>query len=107
MDSELQPLGVPLNPIEETPESPKRENWDNDIEYILVWLGYALGYGALWLLPYLFIVNGGILFLIQYTCAVLFLVVPMITLENSLGQYTGSSVLNQFRMVSKKWKGIT
>jgi SNF family Na+-dependent transporter len=107
MDSELQPLGEPLTAIEETPEAPKRDNWDNDIEYILVWLGFAVGYGALWLLPYYFIVNGGILFLVPYICAMLFLIVPMITLENSLGQYTGASVLNQFRMVSKKWKGIT
>jgi NSS family neurotransmitter:Na+ symporter len=107
MNSELQPLGAPLNAIEETPEAAKRETWDNDIEYILVWLGFAVGYGALWLLPYLFIANGGILFLVPYFCAMLFLIVPMIILENSLGQYTGASLLNQFRMVSKKWKGIT
>jgi SNF family Na+-dependent transporter len=106
MNSELQPLGATLNAIEETQEAPKRESWDNDIQYILVWLGFAVGYGALWLLPYLFIANGGILFLVPYSCVMLFLIVPMITLENSLGQYTGASLVNQFRMVSKKWKGI-
>jgi SNF family Na+-dependent transporter len=50
--------------------------------------------------------NGGILFLIQYFCAVVLMMIPSIILENALGQYTGASVLNQFRMVSKKWKGV-
>ncbi len=57
-------------------------------------------------MPYLIYDNGGIIFLIPYSCAVVLMIIPSITLENSLGQYTGASVLNKFRMVSKKWKGI-
>jgi SNF family Na+-dependent transporter len=89
MNSELQPLGASLNAIEETPDGPKRESWDNDMEYILVWLGCAVGYGALWLLPYVFIANGGILFLVPYFCAMLFLIVPMITLDKLSGSVHG------------------
>ena len=103
----MSDLQISLNPSPQVGDEPEgRDNWGSDLEYCLVYLGFSVGYGSLWLLPYLCHSNGGILFLVPYFLAVVLLIVPSITLESSLGQYTQTSVLNQFRMISKKWKGI-
>lgn len=47
-----------------TPESggdkkPKREQWDNIIQFILTLIGYAVGLGNVWRFSYLCAKNGG------------------------------------------------
>ena len=103
----------------QSPDSPKSQNvianptnptvrdeWGSDIEYMLVYVGFAIGYGALWGLPFLLYDNGGIVFLIPYTVCIFIFVAPQFALETAVGQYHRSSLQNQYRSVSKKWKGV-
>ena len=55
-------------------------------QYIMSTVGLCVGFGAFWRFPYLVYTNGGGVFLIPYTIAMIFLGVPLLYLETAIGQ---------------------
>jgi len=72
--------------------------WNNDLEFILSCVGYGVGLGNLWRFPYLCFQHGGLSFLIPYWICLIFCGLPLNILENCLGQFTGKSPVEVYRM---------
>lgn len=64
----------------------KRDQWNNDLEYFMSVLGYAVGYGSLWRFPYIMYKNGGGTFLIPYIFFIIVIAGPIFIFETGLGQ---------------------
>ena len=72
----------------EKEDQPEREAWGNHCEFFLSSLGLAVGLGNVWRFPYVCYINGGGPFLIPYVIMLIFIGIPVLFLEQSLGQYT-------------------
>jgi SNF family Na+-dependent transporter len=86
--------------------NPKREQWDSDVEFYLIYLGNAIGYAVIWRFPYILYTAGGAAFFIPYFLAVITIGIPHTYLELSVGQYFRTSVVSIFKRVSPKYMGI-
>lgn len=84
----------------------ERDIWNTDYEYIQVYLGFSVGYGALWGLPFQMYDNGGIIFAVPYVISVLVIMVPMLTLEAAVGGFHQKGLISQYSAVSKRFWGI-
>ena len=62
------------------------EKFDNQPEYWLACLGFAVGFGNVWRFPYMCYSNGGAAFFIPYLIALFFIAMPMYLVETSFGQ---------------------
>jgi solute carrier family 6 GABA transporter-like protein 1 len=69
-------------------EHGKRDVWTRKIDFIMVTLAMAVGYGNIWRFPYLCYKNGGGAFLVPYVISVLIQGVPVFFMEVALGQLT-------------------
>merc|ERR1712004_163610 len=86
-------------------EEVERGSWDNQCDFLLACLGYAVGLGNVWRFPYLCYINGGAVFFIPYVIMLLLVGMPIFFLELSLGQYTSNGPLTCWEM-AKLFKGI-
>lgn len=77
----------------------KRDQWSNAIEFFITSLGFAVGLGNVWRFPYKVYSNGGAVFLIPYTLALVFLAIPLQMLEASIGQYSKKGPIGVWEMV--------
>ena len=96
--------GKPTSKDEST--EPKRPQWDNQIEFILSTLGYAVGLGNIWRFPFKVYQNGGGTFLIPYLFMLFFAGLPMFFLELALGQYCGLGPIKVFGNMVPIFKGL-
>ena len=96
--------GKPTSKDEST--EPKRPQWDNQIEFILSTLGYAVGLGNVWRFPFKVYQNGGGTFLIPYLFMLFFAGLPMFFLELALGQYCGLGPIKVFGNLAPIFKGL-
>ena len=80
----------------------KRNQWATGIGFILATAGSAIGLGNLWKFPYLMGKNGGFWFLIVYLVFILFLGLPVMLTEMSLGRHTQKSPVSAYRSIGKK-----
>ncbi len=67
----------------------KREHWGTKLGLVLAMAGNAIGLGNFWRFPYQAAKNGGGAFMIPYFAALLFLGIPLMLVEWSLGRYGG------------------
>lgn len=65
-----------------------RETWASRFGFIMATAGFAVGLGNVWRFPYITGMNGGGAFLLLYLVIVLFVGVPLMTAEISLGRRT-------------------
>jgi len=69
-------------------------------------LGYAIGLGNFWRFPYLMNTYGGSVFLIPYLLAMVFLGIPMVIMEITLGQYFQRGDIGVFKGIHPRLGGI-
>jgi len=70
---------------DETKSAP-RQRWAGSTTFVLAAIGSAIGLGNFWRFPYLTFKWGGGIWFIPYLIALMFLGLPMMLLELSLGQ---------------------
>ena len=85
---------------------PKRDQWNSDTEFYLIYLGNAIGYAVIWRFPYILYTTGGAAFFIPYFIAVCTIGIPHTYMELSMGQYFRTSIVSVFKRVSQKWMGV-
>ena len=96
----------------EIPPPPQaRENWGSRAGFVLAAIGSAVGLGNLWGFPYKLYSYGGGAFLIPYLLAMLFIGIPLLILEFSLGHMTQKAAPDAYRAINRKsepvgWWGI-
>uniref|UniRef100_A0A3P9C8G7 Solute carrier family 6 member 18 n=1 Tax=Maylandia zebra TaxID=106582 RepID=A0A3P9C8G7_9CICH len=74
----------------EVEEAGDRPKWDNKIQYLLTCIGFAVGLGNVWRVPYLCQSYGGgkqNSFLIPYVIALVFEGLPLLHMELAIGQW--------------------
>jgi SNF family Na+-dependent transporter len=84
----------------------KRETWNNDFEFWLVYLGAVVGYGCIWRFPYLMYDNGGITFLIPFFTILILVGITQTYIQAAIGQYFREPITQIYSRVSRKWAGV-
>lgn len=77
-----------LTTVNANDENQDRGNWDNQFEYLLSMIGYAVGLGNVWRFPYLCYENGGGAFIIPYVIMLLVAGIPIFFMEVSIAQFS-------------------
>ncbi|XP_075165720.1 sodium-dependent nutrient amino acid transporter 1-like isoform X2 [Haematobia irritans] len=77
-------------------EEPKRENWGNDIEFLMSCIALSVGLGNVWRFPFVALENGGGAFLIPYIITLILVGKPIYYLEMILGQFSSRANLKLY-----------
>ncbi len=86
--------------------------WSSRLAFIVAASGSAVGLGNVWKFPFMAGQNGGGAFVMVYLLCVLFLGLPLLMAEMSLGRYTRLNAwhacesLSQLRHASRHWKWL-
>ena len=99
-------INASLEVIKKEKEESERPQWDNQIEFILSTVGYAVGLGNVWRFPYVVYTNGGGTFLIPYVIVILFVGLPLFFMELALGQYCAQGPTKIFGNLAPAFKGL-
>lgn len=83
-----------------------RENFKSRLGFILISAGCAIGIGNVWKFPYVAGQNGGGIFVLIYLLCLIFVGVPVLTMEFAVGRASRKSVIGCFQELEKpghKW----
>uniref|UniRef100_A0A1I8PI57 Transporter n=1 Tax=Stomoxys calcitrans TaxID=35570 RepID=A0A1I8PI57_STOCA len=72
----------------EDPNAPKRDNWGNDLEFLMSCIALSVGLGNVWRFPFIALQNGGGAFLIPYLITLVLVGKPIYYLEMIMGQFS-------------------
>lgn len=86
-------------------ENKKNEGFSSIFGFLMVMIGFAVGVGSLWRFPYVCGTNGGALFILTYILVILFVGIPLLTAEMSMGFITQKTSINAYKELEqgKKW----
>ncbi|XP_037821703.1 sodium-dependent nutrient amino acid transporter 1 [Lucilia sericata] len=80
------PNGDPENPSDA--KQPQRENWGNEIEFLMSCIALSVGLGNVWRFPFTALDNGGGAFVIPYIIVLFLVGKPVYYMEMLLGQFS-------------------
>ena len=80
----------------------QRERLRNRLGFILLSAGCAIGIGNVWKFPYITGQNGGGIFVLIYLFFFLFIGIPVMTMEFSLGRASRKSPVKLYQMLEPK-----
>ena len=75
----------------------KRSSFTGSIGFVLAAAGSAVGLGNIWRFPYMLGSNGGAAFLLVYILCILFLGIPVMITEFSIGRHTHKNAAGAFK----------
>lgn len=84
----------------------QRESFNSRIGFILVSAGCAIGIGNVWRFPYITGENGGGLFVLFYLIFLVFMGIPILTMELAVGRASRKSAVLNYKTLEKpksKW----
>lgn len=84
----------------------QRESFNSRIGFILVSAGCAIGIGNVWRFPYITGENGGGLFVLFYLIFLVFMGIPILTMELAVGRSSRKSAVLSYKTLEKpksKW----
>ena len=76
----------------------ERGKWDNQLEFILSCLSFAVGLGNIWRFPYLCYKNGGGAFLIPYFVSLFCMGLPIFLFEMGGGQFCSQGPIRLWKL---------
>ena len=88
-------------------ENKARDKFSSRLGFIQVSAGFAVGLGNVWKFPYICGKNGGAAFILLYLVCLVFLGLPILIFEFSIGRGSGRSICSAFRELapkSKRWQ---
>lgn len=88
------------------PQTEIREQWSEQLDFLLSIIGFAVDLANIWRFPYLCYKNGGGAFLIPYVLSVLLGGMPLFYLELLLGQYYRQGAITCWRKICPLLAGI-
>ncbi len=81
----------------------KRATLGGRLSAVLVAAGSAVGLGNIWRFPYIAGENGGGAFLLVYIGCILFLGIPVLLAEFTVGRHTHKNSVGAYHYLSKRW----
>ncbi|KAL8558225.1 hypothetical protein ACOMHN_055475 [Nucella lapillus] len=82
-----------------------RASWGRHLEFVVTCIGFAVGLGNVWRFPYLCYKNGGGAFLIPYVISLVFIGIPLFSLEVTFGQFASLGPLSIWT-INPLFKGL-
>ena len=89
------------------PKYKTQSRFSNSIEFILSYVGFAVGYGNIWRFPYIVFRNGGGIFFIPFTISILVIVFPVSYAETAFGQMYRHEVHKFYDFVNPRLLGLS
>lgn len=80
--------------------------YENKYEFYLIIIGYVIGFGSFWRLPYQIFSNGGSAYLIAFIISMFLICIPLFYAEIYLGQIFSKGPVETFSNLGPKFKGI-
>ncbi len=80
-----------------------RGKFGSKIGAVLVAAGSSVGLGNIWRFPYVMGENGGAAFLLIYVACILFIGLPILLGEFSVGRATGKNAVGAYRSLDRRW----
>lgn len=90
--------GISVDKLEDNrqnEDSDSRGYWNNKIEFNLATIGGVAGLGNIWKFPYL-CQKYGVIFILTYFIILIFMGLPMLLFELSIGQFTSHGALTSW-----------
>lgn len=88
----------------------QREQWSSKLGFILAAAGSAIGLGAIWKFPYIAGQNGGGAFFLIFILFTLFLGLPLLLAEFSIGRTAQSNAIDSYKKIAPgtqwHWIGV-
>ncbi len=86
--------------------SSNRGHWTSAFGFIMAAAGSAVGLGNLWKFPYLVGQNGGSAFIVIYALLLLFIGIPLVIAEITIGRFGQLNPVGSYGLISPKLKWI-
>ncbi|KAL2375517.1 hypothetical protein RJ035_008413, partial [Blastomyces gilchristii] len=83
-----------------------RDQWPNRLSFVLAAMGGAVGLGNILRYPSVVFENNGLQWFIPYLISLIFLAIPLLILEISIGQAARGGGVIAFNTVSKRARGV-